>query len=142
MKRWQNLDCFTRLGRHEGSNKVDGKWVLKWKRVRKEVQGKLTYIKIKGRPTAKGFKDTQAVQDGIRTYSGTATKWAQRRELLFSTTWACAVLHGHKRRLLERPYLRRDRRTNWRDFAQSSSNSQHEMHGCYDSFQTCRILIS
>ena len=53
--------------------------MLKWKKVRKEVDGKLSWVRIvKARLTARGFKDMQAFTENIKTYSGTATKWAQR----------------------------------------------------------------
>ena len=35
LKRWQSLDCFVRMPRSKARNKVDGTWVLKWKKVRK-----------------------------------------------------------------------------------------------------------
>eukprot|EP00975_Prorocentrum_lima_P012692 2689054-Prorocentrum_lima.AAC.1 len=33
---------------------------------------------MKARLTARGFKDMQAYTENIKTYSGTATRWAQR----------------------------------------------------------------
>ena len=63
----------------QSTNRVDGTWVLKWKKVRKDMNGVRTWMRIiKARLTARGFKDTQACVDRINTYSGTATKWAQR----------------------------------------------------------------
>ena len=35
LKRWQSLGCFVRMPRSKAKNKVDGRWVLKWKKVRK-----------------------------------------------------------------------------------------------------------
>ena len=56
-------------------NRVDGTCVLKWKKIRKDNK----WLKIvKARLTARGFKDMQAYAEQIKTYSGTATKWAQR----------------------------------------------------------------
>ena len=61
LKRWHSLNCFRRMPRSEARNKVDGTWVLKWKKVRKEVNGKLAWVRIvKARLTARGFKDMQA----------------------------------------------------------------------------------
>ena len=40
VKRWQSLGCFVRMPRSKARNKVDGTWVLKWKKVRKEVHCK------------------------------------------------------------------------------------------------------
>ena len=78
-KRWHDLKCFRRMPRSKARNKVDGTWVLKWKKVRKEVDGKSTWVKIiKARLTARGFKDMHAFSDNVTTYSGTASKWAQR----------------------------------------------------------------
>ena len=67
------------MPRSKARNKVDGTWVLKWKKVRKEVNGKSTWVRIiKARLTARGFKGTQAFEDNLKTYSGTASKWSQR----------------------------------------------------------------
>ena len=79
LKRWQNLQCFRRMPRKDARNKVDGTWVLKWKKVRREVNGVQSWVRIvKARLTARGFKDMQAFTENVKTYSGTATKWAQR----------------------------------------------------------------
>ena len=79
LKRWHELDCFRRMPRQKATNKVDGTWVLKWKKVRKEINGVSTWVRIiKARLTARGFKDIQAFSEGVTTYSGTASKWAQR----------------------------------------------------------------
>ena len=104
LKRWHSLNCFRRLSRSEARNKVDGTWVLKWKKVRKEVNGKLAWVRIvKARLTARGFKDMQAFAEHIKTYSGTATKWAQRainghaaqmEYTLFSMDISAAFLKG------------------------------------------------
>eukprot|EP00975_Prorocentrum_lima_P058243 12224061-Prorocentrum_lima.AAC.1 len=32
LKRWQYLNCFRRSPRSESKNRVDGTWVLKWKK--------------------------------------------------------------------------------------------------------------
>eukprot|EP00975_Prorocentrum_lima_P065278 12902538-Prorocentrum_lima.AAC.1 len=58
-------------------------WVLKWKKSKKEVQGQQSWVQswvriVKARPAARGFKDMQAYTENIKTYSRTATKWAQR----------------------------------------------------------------
>ena len=46
LRRWFNLNCFRRMPRRKATNKVDGTWVLKWKKVRKEVNGTMTWIRI------------------------------------------------------------------------------------------------
>ena len=104
LKRWQSLDCFKRMLRKDAKNKVDGTWVLKWKKVRKEVNGKRTWVRIiKARLTARGFKDAQAFEENIKTYSGTASKWSQRavnahaaqmQYTLFSMDISAAFLKG------------------------------------------------
>ena len=67
------------MSRSKAKNRVDGTWVLKWKKVRKEIEGKNSWVRIvKARLTARGFKDLQAFRDDVTTYSGTASKWAQR----------------------------------------------------------------
>ena len=67
------------MWRSEAKNKVDGTWVLKWKKVRKDINGKSCWIRIiKARLTARGFKDLQAFSDNVTTCSGTTTKWARR----------------------------------------------------------------
>ena len=79
LRRWFDLKCFRRMKRALATNKVDGTWVLKWKKVRKDINGTPTWVRIiKARLTARGFKDMQAYTDQVKTYSGTATKWAQR----------------------------------------------------------------
>eukprot|EP00975_Prorocentrum_lima_P063318 12890797-Prorocentrum_lima.AAC.1 len=32
LKRWQDLKCFQRMPRRDSTDKVDGAWVLKWKK--------------------------------------------------------------------------------------------------------------
>ena len=67
------------MPRSQARNKVDGTWVLKWKRVKKEINGETSWVRIiKARLTARGFKDLQAFKDDVTTYSGTASRWAQR----------------------------------------------------------------
>ena len=79
LQRWHDLKCFKRVSRSKARNKVDGTWVLKWKEVRKEINGVNTWIKIiKARLTARGFKDIQAFSENVTTYSGTSSKWSQR----------------------------------------------------------------
>ena len=46
LKTWQSLDCFVRMPRNKARNKVDGAWVLKWKKVRTEVNGTSTWVII------------------------------------------------------------------------------------------------
>ena len=92
------------MPRNEARHKVDGTWVLKWKKVRKEVNGKLAWVRIvKARLTARGFKDMQAFAEHIKTYSEAATKWAQRAinghaaqmgHTLFSIGISAAFLKG------------------------------------------------
>ena len=92
------------MPRREARNKVDGTWVLKWKKVRKEVNGKPAWTRIvKARLTARGFKDIQAFAENIKTYSGTAANWAQRAinshavqrgYVLFSMDISAAFLKG------------------------------------------------
>ena len=104
LKRWHSLECFVRMPRHKARNKVDGTWVLKWKKVRKEVNGQNSWVRIiKARLTARGFKDAQAFEDNIKTYSGTASKWSQRavnahaaqmQYTLFSMDISAAFLKG------------------------------------------------
>ena len=57
------MDCFVRMPRSKARHKVDGMWALKWKKVRKEVNGKSTWVRIiKARLTARGFNDAQAFE--------------------------------------------------------------------------------
>jgi len=80
LKRWHSLNCFRRLPKSKATNVIDGTWVLKYKNVLGTgPDGKPTSRKvIKARLTARGFKDLQAYQENISTYSGTSTKAAQR----------------------------------------------------------------
>ena len=67
------------MARSRARNRADGTWVLKWKKVRKDINGVSTWVKIiKARLTARGFKDIQASSENVTTYSGTASKWGQR----------------------------------------------------------------
>ena len=53
--------------------------VLKWKKVKKEIDGETSWVRIiKARLTARVFKELQAFRDDVTTYSGTASEWAQR----------------------------------------------------------------
>ena len=80
LKRWFDLKTFERMPIQQASNIIDGTWVLKWKRVKvTDKNGATTEMKIiKARLTARGFKDLQAYENDISTYSGTASKTAQR----------------------------------------------------------------
>ena len=92
------------MKREHAKDKVDGTWVLKWKKVRQEVNGVSTWVKIiKARLTARGFKDIQAFSENVTTYSGTAAKWSQRlinahaaqfEHQLFSMDISAAFLKG------------------------------------------------
>jgi len=80
LKRWHDLKTFERMSISKATNTIDGTWVLKWKRVKTtDKHGKTTETKIiKARLTARGFKDLQAYENDISTYSGTSSKTAQR----------------------------------------------------------------
>ena len=80
LKRWHDLSGFQRGPRSSAKNIVDGTWVIKWKMVKGvDASGNtVTRKTIKARLTARGFKDLQAYQENIETFSGTATKSAQR----------------------------------------------------------------
>ena len=101
LKRWHDLKVFQRKRKSECKNPVDGTWVLKWKRV-KQADGSVQKI-VKARLTARGFKDLQAYQENIATFSGTATKAGQRavcgfaaqhEYTLFSLDISAAFLKG------------------------------------------------
>ena len=55
--------------RSELRNILDSRWVSKWK----AVEGQRI---IKARLTVRGFKDAQ--QEGMSTFAGTASRWAQK----------------------------------------------------------------
>ena len=80
LRRWFDLKCFARMAASEATNVLDGTWVIKWKRVKGlDSNGKPTNRKmVKATLTARGFKDPQAYQENISTFSGTSTKAAQR----------------------------------------------------------------
>ena len=46
LKRWHDIKCFVRMPRNKSTNRVDGTWVLKWKKVRKEINGQNTWVRI------------------------------------------------------------------------------------------------
>jgi len=80
LKRWCDLGGFKRGPRSSANNVVDGTWVIKWKWVKgADASGKpVTRKTIKARLTTRGLKDLQGYQENIETFSGTATKSAQR----------------------------------------------------------------
>ena len=80
LKRWQDLKVFQRRPRQECHNAVDGKWVIRWKKVTVKLPNGKTVEKkiVKARLTARGFKDWQAFSDETATFSGTASKSGQR----------------------------------------------------------------
>jgi len=80
LRRWYDLQAFKRVKRATATNIVDGTWVMKWKMVKgTDGSGKEAWRRIvKARLTARGFRDLQAYQENVETFSGTATKSAQR----------------------------------------------------------------
>ena len=124
------------MPRKEARNKVDGTWVLKWKKVRKEVNGTSTWVRIiKARLTARGFKDTQAFEENIKTYSGTAAKWSQRavnahaaqmQYTLFSMDISAAFLKGMTYKEIAK--------VTGDPLRSVQFDSLLAMPGCYDSF--------
>ena len=46
LKRWHDLKCFRRMLRSKARSGVDGTWALKWKIVRKDINGVSTWVKI------------------------------------------------------------------------------------------------
>ena len=101
LNRWHKLEVFRRKPRHECKNLGDGTWVLKWKSV-KDEHGRESRI-VKARLTAIGFKDMQAYNEMIATFSGTATKAGQRAVCghaaqheyeIFSMDFSAAFLKG------------------------------------------------
>ena len=105
--KWIELKTFRRLNRKDGTNILDGRWVLTWKQkyVAPEKAGdKLSFEWIiKARLTARGFKDLQIDEDKVATYSGTANRVSQRiincqaaqtKTVLFSFDIGAAFLRG------------------------------------------------
>ena len=80
LRRWSDLKCFGRMRATEATNVIDGTWVIKFKRVPGTDSANKPIMKkiVKARLTARGFKDLQAYQENISTFSGTSTKAAQR----------------------------------------------------------------
>ena len=80
--KWIELKTFRRLNRKEGTNILDGRWVLTWKQkyVAPDKAGDKPSFEwiIKARLTARGFKDLQIDEDKVATYSGTANRVSQR----------------------------------------------------------------
>ena len=105
--KWHELKTFRRLLRSEGSNILDGRWVLTWKQMYvapTSLGGKPTFEWIvKARLTARGFKDLQISENKVATYSGTANRVSQRlinsqaaqtKTTLFSYDIGTAFLRG------------------------------------------------
>ena len=73
LKRWHTLETFRRFPRNKSTNPIDGTWVLKWKSVRgtNDKGEEVTKRIVKARLTARGFKDLQAFDEDVDTFSGT-----------------------------------------------------------------------
>ena len=69
LERWINLKCFVRMPKTLAKNRIDSRWVMKYK----VIDGKK---EIKARLTVRGFKDMES--DTLQTFAGTATRWGQR----------------------------------------------------------------
>ena len=69
VKSWHDLGTFRMKRRLNVRNILDSRWVFKWK----VIGGVRT---VKARLTVRGFKDLQ--QDGLNTFAGTASPWAQK----------------------------------------------------------------
>ena len=82
MLKWIELKTFRRLNRKDGTNILDGRWVLIWKQkyVAPDKAGDKPSFEwiIKARLTVRGFKDLQIDEDKVATYSGTAKRVSQR----------------------------------------------------------------
>jgi len=95
LKKWHDLQTFRRFARKDATNVLDGRWVINWKEqyVAPKVEGGKPTFKwsIKARLTARGFKDVQAFNDNIATYSGTANK-ASQRIICAQAAQSCTVL--------------------------------------------------
>jgi len=105
LKRWHSLNTFRRFPKNKSTNPIDGTWVLKWKSIKgTNAKGEETNIRIvKARLTARGFKDLQAFENDVATFSGTASKASQRlvngfaaqhEYVLFSMDISAAFLKG------------------------------------------------
>ena len=62
------LGWYRRVPKLSAKNRVDTRWVIKWKAIEGERA-------IKARITMRGFKD---MQESMETFAGTASRWAQR----------------------------------------------------------------
>ena len=69
LERWISMKCFSRMLKRDATNRIDSRWVLKFK----IVDGKR---EVKARLVVRGFKDAEA--DSLTTFAGTATRWGQR----------------------------------------------------------------
>ena len=80
LRRWFDLKRLGRMPASEATNVIDGTWVTTFKRaLGVDSPGKAITRKIaKARLTARGFKELQAYQENISTFSGTSTKATQR----------------------------------------------------------------
>ena len=65
--RWEHHRAWKRIPKQQATNILPSKWVLKWK---VEAGQRI----IKARLTVQGFRDKEPAD----SYSGTATRWAQR----------------------------------------------------------------
>ena len=75
LKTWQKYGCFSRKARKSARNTIDVRWVLKWKKTLDD-NGREQRM-IRARLTVRGFKDADAAN--LASYSGTTSRWGQRR---------------------------------------------------------------
>ena len=80
--RWEHHRAWKRIPKQQATNILPSKWVLKWK---VEAGQRI----IKARLTVQGFRDKEPAD----SYSGTATRWAQRLLLAVAVEngWAIAA---------------------------------------------------
>jgi len=73
LRRWHDHGAWIRFPKSQAKNRLDSRWVLKWKNRRNPKTSQWETV-ITARLTARGFRDVQAVE----TFSATSSRWGQR----------------------------------------------------------------
>ena len=86
MRRWHSHGAWTRCPKATAKNRLDSRWVLKWKK-RRDKAGNWETV-ITARLTARGFRDVQTVE----TFSATTSRWGQRLILVVAAQMGWSII--------------------------------------------------
>eukprot|EP00971_Amphidinium_carterae_P278480 5528058-Amphidinium_carterae.1 len=81
------LDCFRMMNKEDGTNVLDGKWILRWKA--EDPAATSSARKLKARITLRGFREWNAQYE---TYAATASRVGQRAISSLAAA-SCGAIH-------------------------------------------------